>query len=133
LLPGRASLGIPLKVLPTYHPTAIFRQWSWRFIAVHDLRRAAQERFSPELPPRLERYIIRPDYPTAVEKLQSLLATADREGLCLGTDIETRNRHIACIALAWSEVDAICLPFLSHQTESGSYWLTTEEETEIVF
>lgn len=31
------------RVIPTYHPAAILRQWTWRGIAIHDLRRAARE------------------------------------------------------------------------------------------
>src|SRR5690606_2658579 len=46
--------------------------------------------------------------------------------------IETRNRQIACIALAWSEQEALCIPFLSFSGTGGSYWSTVEEETQIV-
>ncbi len=31
------------KVLVAYHPAAVLRQWSWRSVLVHDLRRAFRE------------------------------------------------------------------------------------------
>ena len=38
--------GIPL--IPTYHPTSIMRQWSWRGIAVTDMRKALKLKDNPE-------------------------------------------------------------------------------------
>src|SRR5215467_516023 len=37
------------KVLPTYHPAAIFRQWSLRPVTVLDLRKAKKESEFPEI------------------------------------------------------------------------------------
>ena len=39
----------PIKVLPTYHPAGVMRQWSWRTIVVSDLMKAAREAQFPEI------------------------------------------------------------------------------------
>jgi hypothetical protein len=36
----------------------------------------------------------------------------EAEKLKLSVDIETRGGHIACIGLAWSDTEAICIPLM---------------------
>ena len=38
----RSESGVSYPVLPILHPAAILREWGWRAITVHDLRRAAR-------------------------------------------------------------------------------------------
>lgn len=124
--------GIP--VIPTYHPAAILRQWAWRFIAVQDLRRAANAVLkAPQSP--IYNFSIRPSYNEAISTISRHISEADSceagEKLRLAVDIETRFKHIDCIGYAWTKTHAICLPFLTNQTESRSYF-SLEEEVEIV-
>ena len=65
-----------IKVLPTYHPAAILRNWGWRFIAVHDLRWAALEAESPQLKLPEFNFLIRPSFNQVVESLQELIEIA---------------------------------------------------------
>ena len=109
-------------VIPTYHPAAILRQWSWRYIAVQDLRRAARE-VHARTRPEPERYIIPQSFSEAIHALNSL------DGL-VACDIETRVGHIDCIGFATSESDALCIPFFSLQNPTG-FW-TLEEEAQLV-
>jgi len=51
--------------------------------------------------------------------------------LVLSTDIETRAQHITCLGIAWSKLDAICIPFLSVDRPDG-YW-SQDDEAEIVY
>lgn len=44
----------------------------------------------------------------------------------LAVDIETRSGHIACIGLAWSETEAICIPLMCAGKPEG-YWSAEEE------
>jgi DNA polymerase I-like protein with 3'-5' exonuclease and polymerase domains len=44
----------------------------------------------------------------------------------ISSDIETRKGHIACIALAWDKLSAICIPFML-ATEPYYYWSEEEE------
>lgn len=118
------------KVLSTYHPAAILRMWEWRWVAVQDLRRAKKEMAFPEIRIPSYNFIVRPSYDRVIGTLQLLLAKAESEGLKIAVDLETRSGHIACCGLAWSRLDAICIPFMCTEDESG-YW-PLEEEVNII-
>lgn len=118
----------PIKVIPTFSPTTIMRKWEWRQIMVSDLRRCSKASHSPEIPPTDYKFITRPDLTTAVEYLTTLLAIAETKPLPLAIDIETRSGHIACIGIAWSKSEALCLPLLCAERTSG-YWTESEEVT----
>lgn len=122
-----------IKVIPTYHPAGVLRNWEWRYLVVHDLKRAKRWHTFPDFPVAEERFHVRPDIHCVRSTLQSLLSQLRLlEGtetyLYLAVDIETTRRHLACFGIAWSKFDAICIPFLEGAT---SYW-TAEEEREIV-
>lgn len=134
VLPSNLDLAIPYqpKVLPTYHPAAILRQWSWRHIVVTDLRRAAREARSRELTRAHYSHVIGADFSTTTDILKGLLKGLDAGPLKLAADIETRAGHISCIGLAWSKLDAICIPFMDTHKPDGHYWPTLEEELQVV-
>jgi uracil-DNA glycosylase len=115
------------KVLPTYHPAAILRQWNWRWIALHDLRRVAKEGSRPDFPSRPESFIVRPGLDQVMDALEHIPSRTD----FVAADIETSHGQIACLGLAWSEWEAICIPFYSRSGTGFSYW-TEEEEFLIV-
>lgn len=119
------------KVIPTYHPAAILRQWSWRPVGLHDLRRAAEQSKTQELIRRDYRFIIRPDFPTARDTLQLLLRVLSGGPTRLAIDIETRAGHIACIGVAWSRSEALCIPLMAVGSPRG-YW-PLEEEVELMY
>lgn len=114
------------KVIPTYHPAAILRQWSWRPIGVHDLKRAKVHSQTREVIRPNYNFVIRPNYSQAAALLETLIRRAGQGPFKLSIDIETRIRHIACIGLAWTKNDAICIPFMCVERESG-YWGEEEE------
>lgn len=115
------------QCIPTYHPAAVLRQWSWRAAAVHDLRRAARFRNGERFPRPDWRFIIRPTFEVAVATLEGLLKRLDsNERIRLSYDIETRRGHTACAGLAWSLLDAICIPLMCAERREG-YWSEWEE------
>ena len=118
------------KVVPTYHPAAILRQWSWRPTALLDLRRAAQEAKTRELISPDYKFVIRPDYSTVTTILSQLITQVQQRSGKLAVDIETRAGHIACIGLAWSSRDALCIPLMDAEHPEG-YW-QPQQEVEIV-
>lgn len=127
--------GIPpgIKVIPTFHPAAILRVWKQRQIAVQDLRRAARFRNEPGpyIKPKWN-FGLRPTYEEVCNRLDQLYIRANhRDGVELTFDLETRSRHIACAGIAWSRLDALCIPFMCQERSSG-YW-DLEREVEIVF
>lgn len=122
------SLDYKPKVVPTFHPALIMRQWSNRQIAIHDLRRAEKQgKFREVIRPDYN-FVTRPDYPTVLAILHQLhqqLASGPRK---LAVDIETRAGHIACIGLAWSKLEALCIPLMCVERPEG-YWSYAEEST----
>lgn len=115
------------KVLPSIHPAAVLREWSMRGSVVTDLRRVAKHK-GPEPWPKPEwKFIIRPTFSQAVETLNMICGWLenDKGPIRLAPDIETRHGHIACIGIAWSKTEAICIPLMCMGKPDG-YW--TEEE-----
>lgn len=115
-------LGRTYKVLPTYHPAAVAREWPLRPIVIADLDKARRQSAFPEF--------IRPSrklwlYPTLLD-----LANYERDYITpaesLATDIETKQDQIDCISFAPSHDTAIIIPFF---TEDGkNYWPSLQEE-----
>lgn len=89
------------KLLPTFHPAGVMRQWAWRPIAIHDLRKVVKWQGRP-WPTREENFLIDP---TPAEAQAWL---AERPMAC---DLETKHGEIACIGFARSETEAMCIPW----------------------
>jgi len=120
------SLDYQPKVLPTYHPAAILRQWSWRQIAVLDLRRVKSQSIFPEVIRPDYKFVIRPDYDTVMIVLNQLYQQVLERPGKISVDIETRAGHMACIGLAWSATEAICIPLMCTERATG-YWDLQQE------
>lgn len=118
------------KVVPTYHPAVILRQWSWRQIAVNDLKRAAREGKYREIIRPDYNFVIRPDLSTVLTVLHQLLVQLGQGPKKLAVDIETRAGHISCLGFAWSKTEALCIPFMDTHKPSG-YW-SEQDEAQIV-
>lgn len=113
------------KVLPTFHPAAVLRQWSWRPITVADIIKAGLEAESPELK-RPERYVtINPGLSDIVKWKDALISNPPK---LLAVDIETKGGQIACIGFARSRRDALVVPFIDPRKLHWHYWddLTSE-------
>lgn len=111
------------KVIPTYHPAAVTRQWELRPIVVADLMKVKAESDFPEVL-RPEREIIID--PTLAE-IEAFIDHA-RGAKYLAVDIETRIGQITCIGFAVSRALALVIPFWDMRQESKSYWPTPLEE-----
>lgn len=125
--------GKAIPFLPTYHPAASIRQYPIKYLIRHDLKMRARKLLATprepwEAPPW--RFIVRPSKTEVLVALNMLHIRADHAPLDLAADIETRRGEIACFGLAWSLLDAICIPFLSTEDTSG-YW-SEADEIEIV-
>jgi DNA polymerase len=112
-------------LVPTYHPAAIMRQWSWRAAAVHDLRvRVAPLARGTSVPYPDYNFTIRPTFEQAIDALEFLLRLP--AGSWITCDLETRLGHIACLGFAWSATDAVCIPLMCVENDYG-YWTQDEE------
>lgn len=120
------------KVIPTYHPAYVLRDWSTRAITVSDLRRAARFRNGAPYSKPPWNFLIRPTYAQALSFLTPILdRLRSGQPTRLSFDIETRAGHIACAGLSINLLDAICIPFMCVARSTG-YW-TEDEEAAIVY
>lgn len=124
------TLDLPMqrevKVIPTFAPVMVQKQHSWRPIMVHDLRKAKAESETPSIIRPEYQFLVRPDFDTACHVLSELIGFVEKIEVKLAVDIETRAGHIACIGIAWSDVNAICIPLMSAADKAG-YWKEGEE------
>ncbi len=122
-----------IKVIPTLHPSTLFKQFELRGVVLNDLRRAKRHMTSRTYNNRPQwNFIVRPSFDQTMNVLRTLLARAESgESLWLDFDIETRYNHMDCVGFSWSRLDAICIPLITRGKPDG-YW-SLEEEAEIVF
>lgn len=107
-----------LKVLPTYHPAAVLRDWSLRAITVMDLMKAKREAEFPELRrPRREVWI----EPTLAD-LDTFFERYLKDAKRISYDIETYAGQVTCIGFAPSKEVAMVVPFVCKERPDQSYW-----------
>src|SRR5215469_4210041 len=110
------------KVLPTYHPSAVCREWSLRPVTVLDLKKARRESEYPEIR-RPERTVyIEPSLSDLEWFYDTHLRNADE----ITFDIETAGDMVTCIGFAPNPGVAIVIPFHDPRQPSGSFWATHE-------
>ena len=115
-------LGRQYKVLPTYHPAAVAREWSLRPIVIADLQKAQRQSTFPEFRRPSRQIWLRPTLLDLANYERDFIAPAD----IVAADIETKQDQITCIGFAPSPSTAIVIPFFC---ENGSnYWPTRDEE-----
>lgn len=113
-----------VKVLPTYHPAAVMRDWSLRPIVLADLEKAKREQEYPEVL-RPERFIhVQPTLGDLVSFEQEFIAPSRS----LSIDIETKGDQITCIGFAPSISRCLVVPFYDPSHADGNYWRTPIEE-----
>jgi uracil-DNA glycosylase len=112
------------KVLPTYHPAAIFRQFELRPTVVIDLMKAAREQEYPEIRRPKREIWIEPTLEDIDEFDKRYITHCSR----LAVDIETAGSVITCIGFAPSERRAIVIPFTDPRKLGSSYWPTHAHE-----
>lgn len=102
--------------VPTLHPAAILRNFAARPQVIHDLQTRCVKRLKHGFVTPQFKFNIQPTYDDVIECINGL--TGDVVG-----DVETAGGHIICLGLAWSPVDAICIPF---RGPDGVYWSIDE-------
>lgn len=119
------------KVIPTYHPAAVLRQWAWRAITVSDLKRAARFRNGMPYPDPEWAFQTGLGRNAYIDMLGVLLARANEGPFKIAFDIETLAGHIDCAGIAWNAQQALCIPFMTPASKDG-YW-NVDEETFLVW
>lgn len=114
-----------IKILPTYHPAAVLRNWAYRTIVVADLMKAKREAEFPGIVRPTRQVLVNP----TMAEIKAWLPIAAAAPL-LSCDIETGASQIKCIGFASSRSDALVIPFVDFGKSEGNYWETIEEELE---
>jgi uracil-DNA glycosylase len=121
----RSSLASSLPtlpmVLPTIHPAAVLRQWQWRILLTHDLRRAMMGLRQGSWPSPAFDFTVRPNEDAVFAFLADIKRDLVAGPTRLAVDIETRLGHIACIGIATSKTRALCIPLMCTDNPAG-YW-----------
>src|SRR6202035_4611285 len=113
------------KLLCTYHPAAVARQWELRPTTIADLSKINKEKEFPDVRrPKCEIWI-EPD----LQDIQTFISSYITNGCkILSVDIETSGNQITCIGFAPRSNLAIVIPIYDERTTTRSYWATAELE-----
>jgi uracil-DNA glycosylase len=114
------------KLLPTFHPAAVLRQWELRATAIADLIKAQRESADPELRRPHREIWIEP----ALDDIRRFITEHISGCRLLSVDIETSGSRITCIGFAPSSDRAIVVPFDDSRAKGGNYWPTKAAERE---
>lgn len=106
------------KVLPTYHPAAIFRQWQFRPVVIIDLIKAERERHYPEIRRPKRQIWIEP----TLEDIYDFHRRYVEKAESLSIDIETSGSHVTCVGIAPNSRLALVIPFFDPRRLGRSYW-----------
>lgn len=117
------------KVLPTYHPAAIFRQYQLRPIVAADFIKAAREQEYPEIR-RPKRLIHIPETPEEVDEYFRKNISFDGKQI-IAVDIETTGKQITCIGFAFDIGNIIVIPFVDPKKLGRSYWTVAAAENAV--
>lgn len=112
------------KVLPTFHPAAVLRQWNYKPTVILDLMKAERESKFKELIYVERELWIEPSLEDLYEFDRKFIAECTQ----LSVDIETPSGQIDCVAFAPSEKIAICVPFVDRTKPDNSYWPSEAQE-----
>ena len=124
-LPGTER---PWQVVPTLPPRNLSRDASISHIFQMDLARAKAIYEGTQLPRDYD-FLIEPTFTDVVhDTLEWLLRfIEDKPDYPISVDLETRGGHIACIGIAWSATEAICIPLITVNDAKPFYWSEDEE------
>lgn len=136
----RVSPFLGIKVLPTFHPAAVLRQWPIRPITVADLSKAVKQAEYAEIS-RTERWVLkRPTIPEIIEwfAVPKTRYSADVEsGRALYTDKELKlmtnvqlkilAESISMIGFARDRHHAMVIPLMDRTSPNLSYWSFNDE------
>jgi len=115
------------KVLPSWNPAAVLRQWELRPILLADILKAKAESEFPDLrrPSRL--IYLEP----SIQDIKDFYDQILRPEPFLSCDIETKNLDITEVGYSTADgTKAIVIPFWSRLQADGNYWRTAAQERE---
>ena len=117
------------KVIPTYHPAYILRDWTCRAITVQDLRRVAAEQGTKGGNSAKLLIFNSAEFPRSngATRCPLLHRSAAVPRNTLAVDIETRAGHIACLGIATSRDRSVLHSLHVRRERLEGYWNFDEE------
>lgn len=112
------------KLLSTYHPAAVLRQWELRPVTVIDLMKAGRESGFPEIRRPKREIWIEP----SLADIERFYNDHIRTSTGLSVDIETAGNQVTCIGFSPRSDLALVVPFLDGRKKGRSYWPTSDDE-----
>lgn len=113
---GSELLWDDIPFVPTLHPAGVLRNWPTRTQATHDIKFRVARRLRNGFYSAPFKFNIAPTFEEAVNFLKNLKGD-------VSIDVETSKGKIVCVGFAWSQYDAMCIPFIG---ENGAYWPQNE-------
>lgn len=112
------------KCVPSIHPiNASYGEYINRYIIRRDYTRARKESAFPDIRRPLYNFTLYPTFSQCCERLRWFI---DNKISPLSVDIETSSGQVDCIGFAWSDHQAICIPYQSWSDEqTAELWLLT--------
>lgn len=116
--------GRVVKTVCTYSPREVSARGDITEIFQRDIQRAVIEvTRGPEIPVPQWNFLLQASFDEYQRAIKELERRVHLEPTFLACDIETIRHEIACVGLAWSNRDALCLPLRT----SREYWALDEE------
>lgn len=114
-----------VKVIATYHPANVLRNWNNRYNFDSDLNKALREVGSQGIERTSREIWVEPDLEDIVKFTQEL-----EKGNPIAVDIETdaHLKQITCVGIADSRHRALVIPFVDRTKRNNSYWTTIHDE-----
>ncbi len=115
------------KVLPTFSPSAVIRNFDFRPVVLSDIKKAVAESETPDIQIKERELWIEP----AIEdlnKFEEQYIREDNEASPLSFDIETSGGFITCIGFAPSDSVALVIPFKDTRNDLQNYWKDNKHE-----
>lgn len=107
------------KILPTFHPAFVMRQWKFYTVVAQDFMRAqAEAAKGPGIILPRKRLVIEP----SLAEVRDWCRRCLKEPGPLSVDIETGWGQITCIGIAPNSEEAMCVPFVDLRKPDRSYW-----------
>lgn len=116
-------------VIPTFHPANIMRAYANLRLVKKDLTQIKRFAYNEKVIEPDFNFIVSPTFDRATKTLDWLLLQLNEGKYEIACDLETRRGHTACIGLAWSTLDAICIPWIDSRKPDNHYWNLDEEAT----
>jgi hypothetical protein len=119
-------LSTTYKVLPTYSPVSVVKNFKWRPHVVADLQKAQRESVTKELEHTVREIWIEPTLEDLDVYYKKYISEANHDNP-LAFDIETAEGSIVCIGFAPNPSTTIVVPFRDKNKDLLNYWNAADE------